>query len=98
MNRGELPPGAAKLQLADGVVVLRRAEALFEAMVTGWTRQQLARNLSPSTIASRISVVRRFRHFCDVDGPWAWTATQADDWAAEPRGISGASHSTVLGY
>jgi site-specific recombinase XerD len=98
MSRGELPPGAAQLQLADGVAVLRPAEAVFEAMVTGWTRQQLARNLSPGTIASRISVLRRFGDFCDVDGPWEWTATQADDWVAELRGISGSAHSTVLGY
>lgn len=61
MSRGELPTGAAQLQLADGVAVLRSVEAVFEAMVTGWTRQQLARNLSPGAIASRNSVPRRCR-------------------------------------
>ncbi len=98
MRRSELPPGAAQLQLADGVAVLRPAEAVFEAMMTGWSRQQLARNLSPGTIASRVSVIRRFHSFCDAEGPWVWTASQADDWAAELRGIDGAAHSTVLGY
>ena len=98
MDRSEFPPGAAQLQLADGVAVLRPTEAVFEAMLTGWSRQQLARNLSPGTIAARVSVIRRFQLFCGADGPWIWTPAQADDWVAELRGIDGAAHSTVLGY
>lgn len=94
----EFPPGAAQLQLADGVAVLRPTEAVFAAMLTGWSRQQLARNLSPGTIAARVSVIRRVQLFCGTEGPWIWTPAQADDWVAELREIDGAAHSTVLGY
>ncbi|AUH67337.1 hypothetical protein P9A14_12810 [Gordonia hongkongensis] len=67
------PPGSARLQLADGIAVLRPEAAVFEAMVTGWSHQQMARNLSVGTIAAQVATIRRFQDFCGVAGPWHWT-------------------------
>lgn len=70
VRQGETPlPGAAQLQLADGVAVLRPAESVFEAMVSGWSRQQLARNLSPRTVAARVAGDPSFSH--RLRGGWA---------------------------
>ncbi|WP_258906971.1 hypothetical protein [Actinokineospora sp. UTMC 2448] len=46
-------PGAARLQLTDGVALLRPREQVFEAMLDGWRNQQLARNLAFSNNAKR---------------------------------------------
>lgn len=97
-GRRGLPPGSARLHLADGVAVLRPSEAVFEAMLTGWSHQQLSRNMSPGTVSARIAVVRRFGLYCGGHGPWTWTPAMADDWTAELRGVHGAARSTVLGY
>ena len=98
MSKQDLPPGSARLQLADGIAVLRPETAVFEAMVTGWSHQQMARNLSAGTISARVATIRRFRDFCDADGPWTWTPAMADDWITELRGVHGIAHSTVLNY
>lgn len=61
MSRAADLPGAAHLVLADGVVHLDPAAAVFEAMLEGWTRQQRTRFLKrDSTIKPRLSLVRRF--------------------------------------
>lgn len=39
MRSGE--PGSARLMLASGVALLRADEAVFDAMLTGWARQQI---------------------------------------------------------
>ena len=69
---------------------------MFEAMVTGWSRQQLARNLFAGSISAQVATIRRFRDFCDADGPWTWTSAMADDWTTELRGVHGIAHSTTL--
>lgn len=54
-------PGAAHLVLAEGVVHLDPASAVFEAMLEGWATQQRARFLKGvSTIKPRLDLVRRF--------------------------------------
>lgn len=98
MSNQDLPPGSARLQLADGIAVLRPETAVFEAMVTGWSHQQMARNLSAGTISAQVATIRRFQDFCEVDGPWAWTPVMADDWITELRGIHRLAHSTILSY
>jgi hypothetical protein len=98
MSQQDLPPGSARLQLADGIAVLRPETAVFGAMVTGWSHQQMARNLSAGTISAQVATIRRFQDFCEVQGPWAWTPAMADDWITELRGIHGLAHSTILSY
>jgi integrase len=75
-------PGAAHLVLADGVVHLDSASALFEAMLTGWATQQHARFLkSRSTIEPRVDLVRRFSRF-NNQYPWEWEPVEVEAFMA----------------
>ena len=47
-------PGSAGLVLVSGVVHLDQESAVFEAMLTGWARQQKSRLLGEKTIADRL--------------------------------------------
>ena len=60
-------PGAAHLELVDGVVHLDPKPALFDAMLTGWVRQQQTRFLSEEgTIKPRVALVRRLAEFTNA--------------------------------
>ena len=89
--------GAAHLVLPDGLAHLRPEEAVFEAMLAGWARQQTSRQLSITTIEQRDAHVRRFAKFTN-DWPWAWTASDVEDWTASLRSGRARAHSTVRGY
>jgi len=55
------PAGSARLELVAGVALLHEEDAVVEAMLQGWARQQLGgRGLSAQTVARRSAVVRRF--------------------------------------
>ena len=55
------PTGSARLELVAGVALLHEEDAVVEAMLQGWARQQLGgRGLSAQTVARRRAVVRRF--------------------------------------
>lgn len=74
------PPGAAHLVLADAVVHLDPEEAVFEAMLAGWQRQQRTRFLSESgTIGPRVAVVRRMAEFTN-SYPWQWEPADGEDF------------------
>jgi integrase/recombinase XerC len=90
-------PGTASGVLAGGVVPLRPHEHAFEAMLTGWRNQQLARRLGFDTVAARERVVRAF---CAHAGeyPWAWTAQHLDEWMSDLRAVRGLRASTLRGY
>lgn len=90
-------PGAARLQLADGVQLLRPEEQVFEAMLDGWRNQQLARNLALSTINGRERKVRAFATHADAF-PWSWSSTLADEWFGDLRAVRGCVRSTLRGY
>jgi len=70
---------------------------MFEAMLSGWRDQQLARNLNLSTIEARGRVVRSFREHADV-WPWEWLPGHFEMWVGEMRSIEHRAHSTVRGY
>ena len=93
----ELSPGAVHAYLTGGVAILNAEESVWGAMLDGWRAQQFARNLSPTTIEQRQSVVRRFRLFAD-SYPWSWSVAIVDEFFLELRAIRGASQSTILGY
>lgn len=97
MGPSQPAPGAAALYLVSGVSLLRPEEQVFEAMLNGWRNQQLARNLSFGTVEAREGVVRRFRLFADA-APWAWRASDADEFFTEARAVRNLSHATLLGY
>lgn len=68
--------------LADGVIHLDPAPALFEAMLTGWATQQRARFLkSRSTIEPRMDLVRRFSRFSN-QYPWEWEPAEVEAFMA----------------
>ena len=47
------PVGSARLELVSGVALLREEDAVLEAMLAGWARQQLGgRGLSPRTVSA----------------------------------------------
>lgn len=72
-------PGSAKLVLAPNVVHLDEPVAVFEAMLTGWSRQQRSRMLTEVTVAARLALVRRFAAFAE-SYPWAWTPADVEDF------------------
>jgi site-specific recombinase XerD len=85
--------GSAALALVDGVTPLRVEPALFEAMLSGWRRQQESRRLSPSLVGARERTVRRFAAFTE-DWPWCWRPEQVETWTAS----GGWAHSTIRSY
>jgi site-specific recombinase XerD len=93
----DVTPGAVPVHLSGGVGILNAEESVWVAMLEGWRAQQFARNLSPTTIEQRQSVVKRFRLFAD-SYPWSWSVTIVDEFFLELRAIRGASQSTILGY
>jgi integrase/recombinase XerC len=90
---GEVLMGAAGLALVGAGRPEREAAALFEELLAGWGRQQLARRLGRSTILDRERVVRRFVEFAQ-GWPWSWREEQLEGWVAANRW----AHSTVRTY
>ena len=75
-------PGAAHLELADGVVHLDPKPALLEAMLAGWVGQQQARFLNEEgTIKRRVLVVRRLVEFTNAY-PWEWRPADGEAFIA----------------
>jgi site-specific recombinase XerC len=66
----------------DGVRPLRLEEAVFEAMLEGWARQQRSRMLRPTTIASGVALVRRVRDGAER-WPWQWMAEDLEDFFSD---------------
>jgi len=86
------------LELVSGVALLREEDAVLEAMLEGWAKQQAGgRGLSPKTIGRRQAVVRQFLDHAG-EYPWNWTAAHLDDWSADLVGVAGRAKSTVRNY
>ena len=97
MGSGKLA-GSAGLVLVEGVVHLDEEQAVFEAMLEGWARQQKSRLLGDSTIDSRVALLRRFLEFAD-SYPWAWAAGDVEDFTVSlMSGASRLAPSTIRGY
>lgn len=88
-------PGAASDVLPAGVDFLDVSERIFEAMLEGWRRQQVSRNLKADTIRDRLRVVQRMQGFTD-SFPWLWTPQDGADFSAELA--SGIGSSTLRQY
>ena len=55
------PAGSARLELVSGVALLHEEDAVLEAMLEGWAKQQAGgRGLAPGTVRQRRAVVRQF--------------------------------------
>ncbi|WP_188192183.1 tyrosine-type recombinase/integrase [Nonomuraea sp. SYSU D8015] len=73
-------------------------DALFEAMLDGWARQQRGAGRSqPSTIDFREHVVRRFARFAGAP-PWQWSPEHVDKWISHLTGELRRAQSTVRSY
>jgi hypothetical protein len=81
---GRRAEGSAVLVLSSSVVHLHPEEAVFEAMLAGWTAQQTARLLGVTTIESRVAAVRRFAAFAG-EYPWRWQPADVEDWTVSLR-------------
>jgi integrase len=78
-------PGAAHLELVDGVVHLDPKAAVLEAMVAGWVRQQRTRFLNEEgTIKPRVALVRRLVDYTNAY-PWEWQPADVEDFMAHLR-------------
>lgn len=87
-------PGSARSLLAVGVRFLNPEDRVAEAMLEGWGRQMLARNLARSTVTERHRQVRAFATHAN-EYPWAWTMAHADEWFADLRSVKHARLSTI---
>lgn len=84
--------------LASGVAHLDPESAVFEAMLSGWERQQQSRFLRAETVGPRLRLVRRFAEFTG-EYPWQWGAGEVEAFtSALVSGASPLAHSTVRGY
>jgi len=90
-------PGAARLQLVDGVPLLRPAEQVFDAMLDGWRNQQLARNLAASTVEGRRATVRAFAAATNAF-PWQWLPQMLDEWLGDLRSVRHVKRTTIRSY
>ena len=81
-----------------GVRPLRLEEAVWEAMLKGWTAQQTARYFKPKTIRADLQAARSFASFTGR-WPWQWHAEDVDSYFSAllepPRGLRPIS---VRGY
>lgn len=96
MGRADLA-GAACLELVSGVVQLRPEDAMFEAMLSGWCAQQVARGLREDTVVPRERLVRRFAEVTN-EYPWNWGPSHVDEWTQSLVAERHLAPSTIRGY
>lgn len=93
-----VPHGASSLYLAAGISFLNEEDAVFGAMLEGWTMQQRGgRNLRKHSVASAIGIVKRFHDFTS-EWPWQWTAATMDEWMMHLVAVRKLAPSTIRGY
>lgn len=88
---------SGRVERRRGVALLHPEEQTFEEMLTGFRRQQLARNLSVGTIEAREGVVRRFMAATN-EYPWLWTVELVDEFFADRREIHHNKRTTIRSY
>lgn len=91
------PSLSARSLIASDVGLVRPEEQVLAAMLDGWERQMLARNLSAGTVRNRRAQVRAFVEHSN-EYPWTWMPRHADDWFADLRSVKGCALSTVRNY
>jgi site-specific recombinase XerD len=92
------PRGSARLELVSGVMLLHQEEAVVDAMLQGWAKQQLGgRTLAAKTVRRRQAVVRQFLEFTN-EYPWNWTAAHLDEWSSDLVAVKGRARSTIRNY
>ena len=74
--------GALDRLFGVGVRPLRIDEAVFEAMLEGWARQQRSRMLREATIRSGVGLVARVRAASER-WPWEWSAEDLEEFFSD---------------
>lgn len=86
--RDERARAALALVFGKDVQPLMMRDAVFDAALAGWARQQSARHLAEATKRRSTAMVRRFRAETEL-WPWEWQAIHVDEWledlAAPPK-------------
>ena len=77
--RDDRARAAVAMVFGEGVRPLRMTEAVFDALLVGWARQQSARHLSEGTKRRGVALVTRFQAETGL-WPWQWTALRVDEW------------------
>jgi integrase/recombinase XerC len=90
-------PGAAQFVLAENVVHLDPAPAVFEAMLEGWRRQQSARFLRSGTVEARLRLIRRLEEFTGLY-PWQWGPAEGEAFIDHLRSTTVQAVSTARSY
>jgi len=84
--------------LPRGLILLHEEDAVFEAMLDGWAKQQLGgRGLRERTVRARQGVVRRFLKFTN-EYPWSWGPSHVDEWTQALTSERRLAPSTIRGY
>jgi integrase/recombinase XerC len=89
--------GAAHLELVSEVAQLRPEDAMFEAMLSGWRAQQVARGLREDSIGARERLMRRFGEFAG-EYPWRWEPGHVDEWSLALTAEHHLAPSTIRSY
>jgi len=90
--------GASSLHLVSGVAFLNEDVSLFEAMLEGWSAQQLGgRKLQAITVDQRIHSVRRFQEHAALY-PWEWSAAAFDEWMEDLVSVRRLAPTTIRTY
>lgn len=98
MVRADRGDGVASMVLVDGVSYLHPEDAVLNAMVTGWERQQLGgRQLRARTVARNCTIVDQFFRFSG-EYPWKWSAAHMDEWSTHLTGELRRARSTIRAY
>jgi len=78
---GDAPAVLARV-FGAGVRPLRVEQAIFDAMLEGWRRQQLSRGSKLRTIDANVAIVCRVRDHVDA-WPWEWRAEDVEQFVAD---------------
>lgn len=97
MSERELAAGSAGLVVVSGATLLHPDAQVFDAMLEGWHRQQLSRQLRPATINASLGLVQRFQAHAGVF-PWSWTPAHLEEWTADLVAVRHLTHATVRTY
>lgn len=93
-----VPHGVSSLYLAAGVSFLQKEDAVFAAMLEGWSMQQRGgRNLRQTSVNTVIGVVERFQRFT-AEWPWQWTASGFDEWMTHLVAVRKLAPSTIRSH
>lgn len=83
--------------LPGGVAFVHPEEQIFAAMLEGWRRQMVSRNLATETIEPRIKLIQRFSVFTGTY-PWQWTPQDVIDFSADFMAPNKRAKSTLRQY